>query len=1508
MVLDVFAFPGHLATVELELVIADAERLGLTAVAALASAVVDLLDAPPAVVGRLVAERERAGDRWGALLVGLIGGTVAAAGDRAGAGEGNGSPSGLDLLDRAAGGARRLSAGVIEAWARAAAAMVSARQGSPEAAMLASVAEHTARSVGLPAGQAVAEAARALVPGPGRDEHRAAAEALAAATGRSGVAIVSRMLGSPQDRPGAETMVFGRDTELATLVARFETAESQTGPIIRVVGEAGAGKTTLVELLGHQVRQRGGHVRWIRLPRDDRFHRLWTALVGSLSEDLDPDTQRAVLGADLGEHRVEPDGRQGSEMLGRLLEWSAHRRAHLVVIDDADRADVGSLRQLLDVAATMRSLPLLVVLSYREDELDQEAAELLESQQGLVIRLEGLRGDDVRSLIASELGTEPSASLVAAVVRLTGGTPGFVRETVARLGPAAAAGEPPGGLVVPEGLRELLERRMARLTVADAEVVRLAAVLGEPVDETVVAAAAGLNRVEAAASLASASQLRVLRRGDDGQWRFASSIFGRVLAAEVPERHRERAHRRAADHLESLAGLPEAPGADVIAEHLLAGRDGNATRTVRWVTQAAAEAERRGDVDRAVGLCQRALDIVGADPSARGRLLLRLASARRRRGGDVESSGPFLAAVNAARAANDVELFARAAVAYARALREFWASDEHLTPLLSEALARLPAYDSPAKVQVEARLSEVSSAGSTSPGRDHVIDLSTEASDEAYRLGDPGAVASALAAWYWTLTGLEDASARLDVAAELARHASDAEDWELVLDARRFRHHDLLGLGDIARADIELAAFARLAAEHPMAGSPWRLGLARAGRALLDGRFDDAERLSVEAAAAADPVTASGLPHEIRLAQRLIRAREVGDLPAMVAVIREIVETRPERPFWRAAHAWLLAETGQLAAARAELNRLVLDDLAAIESGPYWLPAVWLLGEAAVVVGRRDDAERLYRALLPWSEAVVVVPMSAAVVGSVAKVLGQLATALGDLDDAMAHFESALDHEMRLGAGPLLAWTKLAYAQALLAAGDQPARGEALLADAIETARGYGMHGLLVAADQLSNRLHAGTASREREPAPATDADSRPGSAAAQAVVRRPRPTSRLRCLGSFELELRGRTIDVRALKPRVQAVLWVLAAQAGRPVHSEQLIDALWPGVGLEAGRRNLQVAISSLRQSLEPGVKRGPWHTIAREGDTYRLVLGDDVDADIRTFELAVAAARTLRSEDRGHDAAERFEQALRTYGGDLIPEAGAAEWIIGRRDGLRLAAAEAAQAAAELRLEAGDVAAALVACRARSPDRPLPRRAVAPARSGLRGRRQPGGRGSGQAGVRGGPGRPRDRTAVARGPGRSSGSDRWVQIDPAQLLEKRQPFRLVAGDDHDPGRRRRPVQTGVDGHEEPVDAGGQGNRNAERPLDRTVLECVPGRPVLVFDGEGVVGDRQEVVVLGRGLVTGVLDLVEDLEPLIQPQVVDVVVLVAVRVDAACVDHEVVPHRAPLLLPWRSSASVGR
>ena len=166
-------------------------------------------------------------------------------------------------------------------------------------------------------------------------------------------------------------------------------------------------------------------------------------------------------------------------------------------------------------------------------------------------------------------------------------------------------------------------------------------------------------------------------------------------------------------------------------------------------------------------------------------------------------------------------------------------------------------------------------------------------------------------------------------------------------------------------------------------------------------------------------------------------------------------------------------------------------------------------------------------------------------------------------------------------------------------------------------------------------------------------------------------------------------------MKPRVRSLLWLLSIRAGQRVHAEELTDALWPDADQSAGRRNLQVAISSLRQALEPGAKRGSWTLISRDGDSYGLVLGASADFDMLAFGQWLKAGRTALREGHRDEALAALEQALSRYEGDLIPEAGPADWVLGPRETARLAAAEATQSVAQLRLETGDAGGAVDAC---------------------------------------------------------------------------------------------------------------------------------------------------------------------------------------------------------------------
>ncbi len=302
--------------------------------------------------------------------------------------------------------------------------------------------------------------------------------------------------------------------------------------------------------------------------------------------------------------------------------------------------------------------------------------------------------------------------------------------------------------------------------------------------------------------------------------------------------------------------------------------------------------------------------------------------------------------------------------------------------------------------------------------------------------------------------------------------------------------------------------------------------------------------------------------------------------------------------------------------------------------------------------------------------------------------------------------------------------TALAFGAAYLRTGEAE-RADSCLQQASDAARALGAPTLQVWADGLRSAV-----ARERG---ASDADravaaavrvagtlgitrlseildrARPGAAQApadEAAVpaeafsvpvpmdqTQPAPATRcsieLRCLGSFSLSVDGQEVPLRALRPRARALLMLLAMNNGHQVHREQLVDVLWPDSTLASGIRSLQVAVSSIRQALLAAGSDDD--VLRREGDAYVL----DVPA---ASDQRAEFERMARSASR-----EETEPALRTrlaaldlYAGDLLPEAGPADWVVDERSRLRtLAAAVAADAAAGA-LDAGDPAVALEAAR--------------------------------------------------------------------------------------------------------------------------------------------------------------------------------------------------------------------
>jgi LuxR family maltose regulon positive regulatory protein len=129
-----------------------------------------------------------------------------------------------------------------------------------------------------------------------------------------------------------------------------------------------------------------------------------------------------------------------------------------------------------------------------------------------------------------------------------------------------------------------------------------------------------------------------------------------------------------------------------------------------------------------------------------------------------------------------------------------------------------------------------------------------------------------------------------------------------------------------------------------------------------------------------------------------------------------------------------------------------------------------------------------------------------------------------------------------------------------------------------------------------------------------------------------------------------------------------------------------LWSELDPRAALHNLHVSISAVRRALEPHVPTRSSRLVVRDGEAYTLVLRPGSWCDVDELERAVRSAGRRRAAGDREDAAAELRRALDLYGGDLLPEDGPADWVVGPRDRLRLLVAETAADLAELELDRG------------------------------------------------------------------------------------------------------------------------------------------------------------------------------------------------------------------------------
>jgi DNA-binding SARP family transcriptional activator len=284
-----------------------------------------------------------------------------------------------------------------------------------------------------------------------------------------------------------------------------------------------------------------------------------------------------------------------------------------------------------------------------------------------------------------------------------------------------------------------------------------------------------------------------------------------------------------------------------------------------------------------------------------------------------------------------------------------------------------------------------------------------------------------------------------------------------------------------------------------------------------------------------------------------------------------------------------------------------------------------------------------------------------------------------------------------LGSGVLETWSRALLAVALAQQGDKTAKAVALRAESSSNSTVVeGPKAFIYLALAIVDDSHAGQfVQLAKACVMQTGLDPRILEIGLSAIGSEPTHTISIRCFGEFRFLIDGRPLAMSSMKPRTRALLRRLCADAGAAIHREVLEEALWPDAEAGAAARTLQVAISSLRKALEPGISRGASSLLVREGDSYRLVLPPDADVDVRDFDQTLERSRRARQAGDSELALEAFRQAAAFAANELFPEDGSAEWVIVRRGRARAGVVDAARPLAKLLLARSQHQAAAEVC---------------------------------------------------------------------------------------------------------------------------------------------------------------------------------------------------------------------
>jgi class 3 adenylate cyclase/tetratricopeptide (TPR) repeat protein/ABC-type lipoprotein export system ATPase subunit len=877
----------------------------------------------------------------------------------------------------------------------------------------------------------------------------------------------------------------GRTNEIGMLLDRWELVKGDQGQAVFVSGEAGIGKSRLVDALEERLQEDQHEL--IRL-QCSPYHATsaFYPVIQRLNRfagfsPADNETMRAEKFSTMIRRYGENPSDVGSiyaELLSldvgdefKLLNLSAQQRKELIVrtlanrllvaakiapvllvVEDAHWIDPSTSEVLKEVVSRMHGAAILVVVTHRPEWTAGWATGLA---QVTTLAIGRLTKQQMRELIESMLAGV-SDQLADRIADRTDGVPLFVEELTRSILESGKAA--PLNVEIPDSLQGSLMARLDRLTATAKEVAQVASVIGREFDRGLLSKVAGLDEQaldEALLQLMS-SQLVVVGGVVRDALIFRHALIQDTAYQSLLSRQRRHYHEAIAKVL--IDAYPDlvVTQPELIAQHYV--RAQQIELAFPYWMRAGERALGRSANYEAVDHFQNALAIAEHLPEGAAQqkevleVTLKLGEALSAAGRLSDSVAKYKLTAQLAREAGDTKSFIRSALGFDVAQFLSAKSLAESLQLLTEAMGKIDPKDQGLRCQLLRRLARAYSflGDSKNSAKCHAEGIKL-----ARKLGDKTSLFELSVLSFLTPTTVKsatEANDRIDQVDELKRLSASISDDDARGRALSIDVYISTELGNRARADRAVDELEELGTLRQRLSLIWLARNARTMMAILDGKFTTAETLAGEALSLGRQTHGTDVDGVYGMQMFAIR-REQSRLSEVAPVMKHFIEESPGETTWLPGFALIAADLGYRDAAQSRLSELARTGFA-MPLDAKRSTSLSFVAEVAVSLDDTEAAQTIYDYMLEYKDMTITAGVATVCFGAASRYLGMLSAALGDFEEAAAHFEHALEMNAASGSRPWLAHAQAEYANLLHKIGSKKAlqRASSLSAQAWATA------------------------------------------------------------------------------------------------------------------------------------------------------------------------------------------------------------------------------------------------------------------------------------------------------------------------------------------------------------------------------------------------------------------------------------------------------------------------